>query len=236
MNFRRFTLIELLVVIAIIAILASMLLPALNKARASSISAKCKSNLKQHGTILALYCADQGQWAPVSPGTGGNSFKWHTQTVPYFSKRQDVVNRGASEVFWCDLDIQPEWLNGTKSRIQLFDEGKISYGINRKLVDPPQKLSRIADAPRVMYVAEAATSVLTSSIRGHYWAHYVPNSANPQVFPRHGGSCNAVFLDGHVESVRSSNGLYSGLYAEGAFSSSGKKNNRWEVFNRPEDI
>lgn len=236
MNLRRFTLIELLVVIAIIAILASMLLPALNKARASSIGTKCKSNLKQHGTVLALYGADQGQWAPVSPGTGGNSFKWHTQTIPYFSKRQDVVKLGASEVFWCALDIQPEWLNGTKSRIQLFDEGKVSYGINRKLVDPPQKLSRIADASRVLYVADAATGVLTSTVRGYYWAHYVADSANPQVYPRHSGACNAVFLDGHAESVRSTNGLFSGLYSEGAFFRSGGKHNRWEVFNRPETI
>lgn len=86
-NLSRFTLIELLVVIAIIAILASILMPALSQARERGKDTTCKNQLRNLGFYMTQYTEDYNSWYPQMPTHDNDALKCWTWQLARYSMR-----------------------------------------------------------------------------------------------------------------------------------------------------
>jgi prepilin-type N-terminal cleavage/methylation domain-containing protein/prepilin-type processing-associated H-X9-DG protein len=136
---RGFTLVELLVVIGIIALLVSILLPALGKARRSANTVKCLSSLRSMGQALALYAIDYKGYWPVAIHQQGNHIplgdlerRWPDLIYPYLGSRQDVLTytdiyKDKRNVIWgC-----PEWTKVYDFDPNNFvDQVRVGYAFN----------------------------------------------------------------------------------------------------------
>ena len=115
----RFTLLELLIVIAVIAILASLLLPALNSARCKGLQTRCTGNLKQIYTGVSIYVSDSDGYLPFLQQLFNPEPKWAYLIRDYVASPfyEDGGSKQLKGVLFCPVRTSPEqspwWPAGT---------------------------------------------------------------------------------------------------------------------------
>lgn len=192
-----FTIIELLVVVSVIAILFSLLLPALKTAKEYGRITQCLANLKQMGIITFNYAEEQNGY--IYPAVYNNNM-WSQillisgafDGVPVYPKYDSIPAYCRPKIMACPTRYQ------TLPGFAIHENMKLHYGVNLYLAGYKNATLGYSNIPKLSGISMPSNRFVLTETNGYSYTYATTYGSNLFLDYRHNGGINLLFVDGHV--------------------------------------